>query len=67
MFALGKIVTLATKICNVADLFVFGRVGIDIPAIEVRYEHMNIDAEAYSAGRALPTFVNFNINLVEVI
>ncbi|CAA0838334.1 ABC transporter G family member 40, partial [Striga hermonthica] len=43
------------------------RVGIDIPTIEVRYEHVNIGAEAYSASRALPTFVNFNINLVEGI
>ncbi|KAK4422339.1 Pleiotropic drug resistance protein 1 [Sesamum alatum] len=43
------------------------RVGIDIPTIEVRYEHLKIDAEAYTAGRALPTFVNFNINMVEGI
>ncbi|KAL1544680.1 transcription factor [Salvia divinorum] len=41
------------------------RVGIDIPSIEVRYEHLNIDAEAFSASRALPTFVNFHKNLVE--
>ncbi|KAI3454015.1 hypothetical protein Pfo_010678 [Paulownia fortunei] len=41
------------------------RVGIDIPTIEVRYEHLNVDAEAYSASRALPTFVNFNINMIE--
>ncbi|XP_051151375.1 pleiotropic drug resistance protein 1-like [Andrographis paniculata] len=43
------------------------RVGIDMPTIEVRYEHLNIDAEAFSAGRALPTFVNFHINMVEGI
>ncbi|KAK4380974.1 Pleiotropic drug resistance protein 1 [Sesamum angolense] len=41
------------------------RVGIDIPTIEVRYEHLNVEAEAYTASRALPTFVNFNINLIE--
>ncbi|KAI3454014.1 hypothetical protein Pfo_010677 [Paulownia fortunei] len=41
------------------------RVGIDIPTIEVRYEHLNVHAEAYSASRALPTFVNFNINIIE--
>ncbi|XP_047944619.1 pleiotropic drug resistance protein 1-like [Salvia hispanica] len=40
------------------------RVGIDIPTIEVRYEHLNIDAEAFSASRALPTFVNFHKDLV---
>ncbi|KAG6389557.1 hypothetical protein SASPL_151028 [Salvia splendens] len=38
------------------------RVGIDLPTIEVRYEHLNIDAEAYVASRALPTFINFYIN-----
>ncbi|KAK6158780.1 hypothetical protein DH2020_006094 [Rehmannia glutinosa] len=43
------------------------RVGIDMPTIEVRYEHLNIDAEAYGASRALPTFVNFNINIIEGI
>ncbi|KAL6556565.1 transcription factor [Orobanche gracilis] len=43
------------------------RVGIDMPTIEVRYENLNIDAEAYSASRALPTFVNFNIDIVEGI
>ncbi|KAL3633433.1 transcription factor [Castilleja foliolosa] len=43
------------------------RVGIDIPTIEVRFEHLNIDAEAHSASRSLPTFVNFNINMIEDI
>ncbi|KAL3650719.1 transcription factor [Castilleja foliolosa] len=43
------------------------RVGMDMPTIEVRFEHLNIDAEAYRASRALPTFVNFNINLIEGI
>ncbi|KAL3630029.1 transcription factor [Castilleja foliolosa] len=43
------------------------RVRIDMPTIEVRFEHLNIDAEAYSASRALPTFVNFNINIIEGI
>ncbi|KAK4487758.1 hypothetical protein RD792_005567 [Penstemon davidsonii] len=43
------------------------RVGIDMPTIEVRYEHLNIDAEAYGASRALPTFVNFNMNVIEGI
>ncbi|KAL1532411.1 transcription factor [Salvia divinorum] len=41
------------------------RVGIDLPTIEVRYEHLNIDAEAYVASRALPTFINFYINNIE--
>ncbi|XP_057454235.1 pleiotropic drug resistance protein 1-like [Lotus japonicus] len=41
------------------------RVGIDIPTIEVRYEHLNVETEAYLGSRALPTFVNFAKNLVE--
>ncbi|KAG9459399.1 hypothetical protein H6P81_003907 [Aristolochia fimbriata] len=41
------------------------QVGIDIPTIEVRYEHLNIEAEAYVGGRALPTIFNFTANIVE--
>ncbi|XP_047971723.1 pleiotropic drug resistance protein 1-like [Salvia hispanica] len=41
------------------------RVGIEIPTIEVRFQNLNIDAHAYSAKRSLPTFINFNINIIE--
>ncbi|XP_002527330.2 pleiotropic drug resistance protein 1 [Ricinus communis] len=41
------------------------RVGIELPTIEVRYEHLNIEAEAVSGGRALPSFVNFSISIIE--
>ncbi|XP_075663586.1 pleiotropic drug resistance protein 1-like isoform X2 [Castanea sativa] len=41
------------------------RVGIDLPTIEVRFEHLNVKAEAYVGGRALPTFFNFSVNIVE--
>ncbi|KAK2987376.1 hypothetical protein RJ640_007063, partial [Escallonia rubra] len=41
------------------------RVGLDLPTIEVRFEHLNVDAEAYVGGRALPTIVNFSINMLE--
>ncbi|KAL4625244.1 hypothetical protein ACB092_05G011200 [Castanea dentata] len=41
------------------------RVGIDLPTIEVRFEHLNVEAEAYVGGRALPTFFNFSVNIVE--
>ena len=47
-------------------LIFFFRVGIDIPTIEVRYEHLNVEAEAYVGSRALPTFLNFVTNMVEV-
>nr|AGT28055.1 pleiotropic drug resistance transporter 3 [Panax ginseng] len=41
------------------------RVGIELPTIEVRFEHLNVDAEAYVGSRALPTFWNFYVNLLE--
>ncbi|KAJ0075535.1 hypothetical protein Patl1_34365 [Pistacia atlantica] len=41
------------------------RVGIEVPKIEVRFEHLNIEAEAYVGSRALPSFVNFSINMIE--
>ncbi|XP_020223730.1 pleiotropic drug resistance protein 1 isoform X2 [Cajanus cajan] len=41
------------------------RVGLDIPTIEVRYEHLNIEAEAFVGSRALPTFINFATNFIE--
>ncbi|PRQ25661.1 putative monosaccharide-transporting ATPase [Rosa chinensis] len=41
------------------------RVGISLPTIEVRFEHLNIAAESYIGGRALPTVFNYCVNLVE--
>lgn len=43
------------------------RVGLDLATIEVRYEHLSVDAEAYVGGRALPTVFNFLVNILEVI
>ncbi|KAK7284172.1 hypothetical protein RJT34_18913 [Clitoria ternatea] len=42
-------------------------VGIDLPTIEVRFEQLNIEAEAHVGSRALPTFTNFMVNIVEVL
>ncbi|CAN4095915.1 unnamed protein product [Withania somnifera] len=42
-----------------------GTVGIDLPSIEVIYEHLIIEADAFAGSRALPTFLNFMINFVE--
>ncbi|CAN4095920.1 unnamed protein product [Withania somnifera] len=42
-------------------------VGIELPSIEVRYEHLNVDADAYIGSRALPTFINFMTNFVETL
>ncbi|KAI6689986.1 hypothetical protein NL676_026814, partial [Syzygium grande] len=41
------------------------RVGIKNPTIEVRFEHLNIEAETHVGSRALPTFLNFTANIVE--
>ncbi|CAL1388195.1 unnamed protein product [Linum trigynum] len=43
------------------------RVGLEMPTIEVRFEHLNVEAEADVAGRALPTVYNFSVNLLEGI
>ncbi|CAN4105847.1 unnamed protein product [Withania somnifera] len=41
------------------------RVGIDIPKIEVRFEHLCIEGDTYVGSRALPTLWNATINFVE--
>ncbi|XP_052730509.1 pleiotropic drug resistance protein 1-like [Vigna angularis] len=41
------------------------RVGLDLPTIEVRYEHLNIDAEAFAGSRALSSFINSVTNVIE--
>ncbi|KAF3635181.1 Pleiotropic drug resistance protein 1 [Capsicum annuum] len=41
------------------------RVGLELPTIEVRYEHLNIVADAYVGSKALPTFANFMTNFLE--
>jgi len=37
-----------------------------LPEIEVRYEHLIIEADTYIGSRALPTFINFITNFLEV-
>ncbi|KAI3981952.1 hypothetical protein MKX01_018858 [Papaver californicum] len=41
------------------------RVGLDLPTIEVRYENLSINAEAYGQGRSLPTLLNSTVNVIE--
>ncbi|KAH6766895.1 pleiotropic drug resistance 11 [Perilla frutescens var. hirtella] len=43
------------------------RVGIDIPKVEVRYEHLSIEGDAYAGSRALPTLWNATLNVIEGI
>lgn len=41
------------------------RVGIELPRIEIRFENLSIEADAYVGSRALPTLWNFTLNLIE--
>ncbi|XP_039026087.1 pleiotropic drug resistance protein 1-like isoform X2 [Hibiscus syriacus] len=41
------------------------RVGIDLPTIEVRFEHLNIEAQAFVGTSALPTVLNFTTGIFE--
>ncbi|KAL7195797.1 hypothetical protein ACSBR1_035934 [Camellia fascicularis] len=41
------------------------RVGIEIPKIEVRYEHLSIEGDVYVGSRALPTLFNATLNSIE--
>ncbi|KAL4278141.1 hypothetical protein GQ457_03G042110 [Hibiscus cannabinus] len=43
------------------------RVGIEIPKLEVRYQNLRVEAEAYAGSWALPSFFNFFINKLESI
>ncbi|XP_068660074.1 pleiotropic drug resistance protein 2-like isoform X3 [Aristolochia californica] len=43
------------------------RVGIDVPKIEVRFEHLSVEADAYVGSRALPTLLNATMNAIEGI
>ncbi|KAF6166044.1 hypothetical protein GIB67_012941 [Kingdonia uniflora] len=43
------------------------RVGIDIPKIEIRYENLSLEANAYIGSRALPTLLNSTLNAFEAL
>ncbi|XP_058087713.1 pleiotropic drug resistance protein 2 isoform X2 [Magnolia sinica] len=43
------------------------RVGIEIPKIEVRFEHLSVEADSYVGSRALPTLLNATMNTIEGI
>jgi hypothetical protein len=42
------------------------RVGIDLPAIEVRYQDLSIEVDAVVGSRALPTLWNTSTNFLQV-
>ncbi|PQP96289.1 pleiotropic drug resistance protein 2-like isoform X1 [Prunus yedoensis var. nudiflora] len=41
------------------------RVGIDVPKVEVRFQNLSIEGDAYVGTRALPTLLNSTLNSVE--
>ncbi|KAJ0865543.1 putative ABC transporter, AAA+ ATPase domain, ABC-2 type transporter, ABC-transporter [Helianthus annuus] len=42
------------------------RVGIDLPTIEVKFEHLTVEADVKTGSRALPSFINFHIDIFEM-
>ncbi|XP_062082924.1 pleiotropic drug resistance protein 2-like [Humulus lupulus] len=43
------------------------RVGIEIPKVEVRFQNLSIEGDAYVGTRALPTLLNSSLNMIEGI
>ncbi|PWA37118.1 pigment precursor permease [Artemisia annua] len=41
------------------------KVGIELPTIEVRFEHLTVEANVNTGSRALPSFINFHIDIFE--
>lgn len=39
---------------------------MEVPKIEVRFEHLNVEAEVQAGTRALPTLVNVSRDFIEV-
>jgi hypothetical protein len=48
-------------------LFLWIRVDIEIPKVEVRFEKLCVEGDAFNGSRALPTLVNSTMNAIEVI
>ncbi|KAK8352900.1 hypothetical protein V6Z11_A05G123100 [Gossypium hirsutum] len=43
------------------------RVGIEIPKIEVRFEHLSVEGDVYVGSRALPSLLNVTLTIIESI
>ncbi|WJX09854.1 transcription factor [Trifolium repens] len=41
------------------------RVGLELPTIEVKFKDINVEAQVYVGSRALPTLLNFFVNVIE--
>lgn len=40
--------------------------GIEVPKIEIRFEQLSVEGDAFVGSRALPTLLNSTINSIEV-
>ncbi|KAG2669386.1 hypothetical protein I3760_14G032400 [Carya illinoinensis] len=52
-------------LCRIKDRT--DRVGIEIPTIEVRFEHLSIEGDAYVGTRALPILLNSTLNSIDAL
>ncbi|KAJ4718238.1 Pleiotropic drug resistance ABC transporter [Melia azedarach] len=52
-------------LANSSSFSNFLRVGIEIPVLELRFENLNVETEAYVGSRALPSFTKFFSNVIE--
>jgi hypothetical protein len=43
------------------------RAGVDIPTIEVRFEHLNVQSHVQLGKRTLQTITNYMLDIIEVI
>ncbi|XP_059314820.1 pleiotropic drug resistance protein 2 [Lycium ferocissimum] len=43
------------------------RVGIEIPKVEVRFQNLSVEGDAYVGTRALPTLLNSTLNTIEAV
>ncbi|XP_071717159.1 pleiotropic drug resistance protein 1-like [Rutidosis leptorrhynchoides] len=41
------------------------RVGIDLPRVEVKFEHLTVETDVNTGSRALPSFINFYLEIIE--
>lgn len=41
-------------------------VRVDIPTIQVRFQHLNVEPDLHVGGIALPTLTNYMVYMVEV-
>lgn len=52
---------------NLLEYIFLDRVSLDLPTIEVRFQNLNVDAEAHLGKSASPTIFRYFIDLAQVI